>query len=295
MTKKKLLITGASGFLGYHLLRIEGTYEVYALHHSTPLQFAGAVNTQCDITNYIALGDVFEDIAPDAVIHAAAISDTNYCQQNKEQSHAVNVEATKNLAGICSDYNIPLAFTSTDLVFDGRKGMYKEEDEKNPLNTYGEQKSIAEEELLKIYPQATVFRLPMMFGAAEASNTNYLQKLMAQITAGETASLFYDEYRSACGAKSIAEGILKLMATSSGIIHLAGAEKLSRYQFGLLAAEAFGLNKDLLQSCSQKDVKMAAPRPADVSLDISKAVSLGFAPLSVQEELKLIANKKYIS
>ena len=293
MTKKKLLITGASGFLGYHLLRVAGNYEVYAIHHSKPIAFAETTNIQCDITNYIALGDVFEDVAPDAVIHAAAISDANYCQQNKEQSYAVNVEATKNLAGICSDYNIPLAFTSTDLVFDGRKGMYKEDDEKNPLNAYGEQKSIAEEEVLKIYPQATVFRLPMMFGAAEASSANYLQKFTAQLKAGQTASLFYDEYRSACGAKSIAEGMLKLMQNNNGVIHLAGNEKLSRYDFGLLAAEAFSLNQKLLQPCSQKDVKMAAPRPADVSLDISKALSLGFTPLAVQHELILIAGKTY--
>ncbi len=294
MAKKKLLITGASGFLGYHLLRTVSNYEVYALHHSSPFCFAGAVNIQCDITNYIALGDVLEDVAPDTVIHAAAISDTNYCQQNKEQSYAVNVEATKNLAGICSDFNIPFAFTSTDLVFDGTKGMYKEDDEKNPLSAYGEQKSIAEDEVLKIYPRATVFRLPLMFGAAAASNSNYLHKFMAQLNTGETASLFYDEYRSVCGAKSVAGGLLALIELGSGVIHVAGAQKLSRYEFGLLAAEIFALNKNQLLRCSQKDVKMAAPRPADVSLDISKALSLGFNPLPVKHELQLIADNKYI-
>lgn len=291
---KKLLITGASGFLGYHLLRAARNYELYAIHHSNSVLFAGATNIQCDITNYIALGDVFEDVVPDAVIHAAAISDTNYCQQNKEQAYAVNVEATKNIAGICSDYNVPMAFTSTDLVFDGTQGRYKEQDEKNPLNAYGEQKSLAEDEVLKIYPQATVFRLPMMFGAAEASATNYLQKFTGQIKTGKTASLFYDEYRSTCGAKSIAEGILQLLFSETGIIHLAGKEKLSRYEFGLLAAEAFGLDERLLERCSQKDVKMAAPRPADVSLDITKALSLGFNPLTAKNELLQIAAGNYL-
>jgi len=290
---KKLLITGASGFLGYHLLRVASKdWEVYGITHSKSFDFGNATAINCDICNYIELGNYFEDIEPDAVIHAAAISDANFCEQNKELSYAVNVEATKNLAGICSDYHIPFAFTSTDLVFDGTKGMYKEGDEKNPVSVYGEQKSIAEDEVLKIYSEATVFRLPLMFGETKASASNYLQKFVSQIKNGEPARLFHDEYRSVCGARSIADGILKLI-TQTGVIHLAGREKLSRYDLGVKAAKVFSLNKELLQSCSQKDVKMAAARPADVSLDISKAISLGYAPLSVDEELNLIATGKY--
>ncbi len=292
--KKKLLITGASGFLGYHVLRAaENDWEIYGITHSKNFNCKNAIPISCDIRNYIELGNFIDDIEPDAIIHTAAIADANFCEQNKDLSYEVNVEATKNLAGIGADYNIPFAFTSTDLAFDGAQGMYKEDAQKNPLNVYGEQKSIAEEEVLRIYPNATVFRLPLMFGELEASPSNYLQKFISQIKNGEKISLFHDEYRSVCGAKSIAKGILKLL-NEKGIIHLAGKEKLSRYEFGLKAAKAFQLNETLLHSCSQKDVKMAAPRPADVSLDISKAVSLGFAPLNADEELKLIADKKII-
>ena len=198
--------------------------------------------------------------------------------------------------------------------------MYREDDEKNPLSVYGEQKSMAEEEVLKIYGEAIVFRLPLMFGNPAASASNYLQKFMAQIKNAETVKLFHDEYRSMGGAKSIAEGILhflnchpersegtcitgeeeyKMFRSAqhdnpfNGILHLAGKEKLSRYQFGQKAAATFDLEESLLLSCSQKNVKMAAPRPADVSLDISKALRLGFAPLTVADELKLIADEKY--
>lgn len=291
--KKKLIITGASGFLGYHLLRVASVdWEVYGITNSKSFDFENATAINCDIRNYIEFGNFIDDIEPDAIIHAAAISDANFCEQNKDLSYEVNVEATKNLAGICCDFHIPFAFTSTDLVFDGTQGIYKEDAQKNPLSVYGEQKSIAEEEVLRIYPEATVFRLPLMFGLPEASASNYLQKFISQLKNGEKAALFFDEYRSICGARSIAEGILKLM-NHSGVIHLAGKERLSRFEFGVKAAKAFQLDETLLLSCSQKDVKMAAPRPADVSLDISKAVSLGFAPLSVDEELKLIADKKY--
>ncbi len=291
---KRLLITGASGFLGYHLLRVAAKdWEVYGITNSNSFDFVNTVGVSCDICNYIRLGNLIEDIEPDAIIHTAAISDANFCQQNKELSHEVNVEATKNLAGIACDYNIPFAFISSDLVFDGKKGMYKEEDDKNPVSIYGEQKALAEEEVLEIYPGAVVFRLPLMFGYPEANSSNYLVKFLLQIRNKEIVKLFLDEHRNVCGAKSIAEGILKLFENNSGIIHLAGKEKLSRYNFGIKAANAFQLDTILIQPCLQKDVKMNAPRPADVSLDISKALSLGFAPLSVDEELKLIAANKY--
>ncbi len=294
MSKKKLIITGASGFLGYHLLRVASVdWEVYGITNSKSFYFGNATAINCNIRNYIELGNFIDDIEPDAIIHAAAIADANFCEQNKELSYEVNVEATKNLAGICCDFHIPFAFTSTDLVFDGKQGMHKENDAKNPVSIYGEQKAVAEDEVLLIYPEATVFRLPLMFGEPAASASNYLQKFILQIKNGEKASLFHDEYRSVCGARSIAEGILKLL-NEKGIIHLAGKEKLSRYEFGLKAAKVFELDESLLLSCSQKDVKMAAPRPADVSLDISKALSLGFVPLSVDEELNLIATGKYL-
>lgn len=291
---KKLLLTGASGFLGYHLLRVAATdWEVYGITHSNSFDFNKVVAVNCDITNYIELGNFIDDIEPDAIIHTAAISDANYCQQNKEQSYEVNVEATKNLAGICSDYNIPFAFTSTDLVFDGKNGMYTEEDAKNPLNAYGEQKAKAEDEVLRIYPNATVFRLPLMFGYPAASNGNYLNKFLQDIKGGKTATLFTDEYRSVCGAKSIAKGLLHLLGKTSGIVHLAGPQRLSRYEFGIEAVKAFRLPVESIKAGSQKDIKMAAPRPADVSLDISKALTLGYSPLTVAEELKAITTNTY--
>lgn len=288
--KKKLIITGASGFLGYHLLRAASAeWEVYGLYNNKPFKYESATALQCDITNYIQLGNYFEDIEPDAVIHAAAMADANFCQNNKESSYTANVDASKNIAGLCSDYNIPLTFTSTDLVFDGKQGMYKEEDAKNPLNVYGEHKAIAEDEVLHIYPSATIARLPMMFGYADASEANYLQKFIAQIKRGETVSLFNDEYRSVGGARSIAKGIIQLLGKHNGILHIAGKERLSRYNFGMKAVKAFGLNEAYINSCSQKDVQMAAPRPADVSLNIDNALALGYNPLSLDEELVLVA------
>jgi dTDP-4-dehydrorhamnose reductase len=296
MEKKKILITGASGFLGYHLLRCAYAkgFEVYGLYNSGTIGFGNSTNLQLDLRNYIDMGNVIDDIEPDIVIHAAALTDANLCQANKELSYELNVEVTRNLAGICCDYQIPLVFTSTDLVFDGAKGNYTEEDQTNPLMVYGEHKLLAEMETMRVYPSALITRCPLMFGALEASDTNYFSQFIKSIHEGKANNLFYDEYRSVSGGKSIAEGILHLCEEATGIIHLAGAGRVSRYDFGLVIADAFSLDKTLLKSCSQKDIKMAAPRPADVSLNIDKAVSLGYSPLSYKEELKRIASGHYL-
>lgn len=290
--KKKLLITGGSGFLGYHILaQATAQWDVYLIYHQHQPNYNCGHSVQCDITNYIELGNLLEDIEPDAVIHTAALTDVNYCQNNPQQSYSINVEATQNLAGLCSDLNIPFAFTSTDLVFDGKKGGYTEEDTTNPLMRYGEHKAIAEEEVLRIYPKSSVFRLPMMFGHQAASEKNYLQQLIKNLNACIPQKLFTDEYRSVCGASSIAKGLLQLFENNTGIFHLAGAQKFSRYAFALVAAEVHGLNKSLIQPCLQKEVQMAAPRPADVSLNISKAAGLGYQPLPVAKELTLLRHK----
>jgi dTDP-4-dehydrorhamnose reductase len=104
--------------------------------------------------------------------------------------------------------------------------------------------------------------------------------------------LFTDEYRSVCGAQSISRGILQVMG-QSGLLHLAGKKRLSRYEFGMKVAEAFGLDKKLIAACKQSDVAMAAPRPPDVTLSISKAIAVGYNPLSVEEELMAINSGAY--
>ena len=295
MQKKKILITGASGFLGYHLLRaayVRG-FEVFGLYYSGSLIWEHSKNLQLDLRDYIDMGNVIDDIEPDVVIHAAALTDANLCQTNKELSYELNVEVTRNLAGICSDFQIPFVFTSTDLVFDGTRGDYTEEDQPNPLMVYGEHKLIAEQEVERVYPLALVARCPLMFGALEASSKNYLSSFIHSLQDGKEQKLFYDEYRSVCGAQSIANGLLHLCEEASGLFHIAGPDRVSRYDFGQAIADTFALDKNLLTSCSQKGVEMAAPRPADVSLNIDKAISFGYKPLSYQLELKNILAGNY--
>lgn len=284
---KKILITGASGFLGYHLLKeAYGNYEVYGIAHQNSCKFDCKLSIPCDITNYIELGNLIDDIEPDVIIHAAAIADLGFCEGNKELSASVNVSATANIAGIASDYRIPFVFTSTDMVFDGTQGMYCEDDAVNPINIYGEQKAMSEQKILSLYPESLIVRLPLMFGNRAAGGNNFIAKFIADNRAGIVTKMFTDEYRSVCGATSIAKGIFQLHDKANGFYHLAGRESLSRNEFATKAAAVLNLNISLIEACYQSDVSFSYKRPKDVSMKIEKAQNLGFQPISAEEELR---------
>ncbi|MEH1871274.1 SDR family oxidoreductase [Nostoc sp.] len=284
---KKLLITGASGFLGWHLCQLAKTeWEIYGTYLSHPLEIPGLKMLKANLTNFQELKRIFNDIKPSAVIHTAAHSQPNFCQTNPKESHAINVIASCNIAGLCADNSIPCVFTSTDLVFDGLNAPYQETDAVCPVNLYGEQKAIAEADMLERYPMTAVCRMPLMFGAATPTAKSFIQPFIQTLKAEEELSLFIDEFRTPVSGTTAAKGLLLALEKVNGIIHLGGKERISRYDFGQLLVEVFQLPASGLKSCRQQDVKMAAPRPADVSLDSSKAFALGYQPLSVKEELE---------
>jgi dTDP-4-dehydrorhamnose reductase len=285
---KKLLITGASGFLGWHLCQIaKSKWEVYGTYGKNFLEIPDIKIAKVDLTNLQELQDIFNYIKPDAIIHTAAQSQPNYCQLHPQESHAINVTASCNIAGLCADNSLPLAFTSTDLVFNGFKPPYQETDAVSPVNIYGEQKVKAETGILEIYPQATICRMPLMFGKKTPTAQSFIQGFMKTLQDGKELKLFTDEIRTPVSANTAAKGILLALEKFNGIIHLGGKERISRYDFGKILVEMMKLPDHKITSCLQADVKMAAPRPKDVSLDSSKAFSLGYQPLSVREELEL--------
>ncbi len=283
---KKLLITGASGFLGWHICQIaKPEWEVYGTYCTHFLENPSTKLLKVDLTNFQEIKQIFSEIKPDAVIHTAAQSQPNYCENNPEESKAINVTASCNIAGLCADYSIPCVFTSTDLVFDGLNAPYKETDPVCPVNVYGEQKVMAEEGMLEKYPMTAICRMPLMFGTATPTATSFMQPFIQSLKEGKELKLFIDEFRTPVSGKTAARGLLLALEKVNGLIHLGGKERISRYDFGRLLVEVFQLPTAGLKACRQQDVKMAAPRPSDVSLDSSKAFALGYAPLSLRKEL----------
>lgn len=284
---KRLLITGASGFLGWHLCQLaKQEWEIYGTYFSHSLEITGIKMLKANLTDFQELHRIFNDIKPAAVIHTAAHSQPNFCQIHPKESHAINVTASCNIAGLCADNSIPCAFTSTDLVFDGLNAPYHEKDPVCPVNLYGEQKVMAEAGMLKRYPMTAVCRMPLMFGAATPTAKSFIQQFIQTLKAEKELNLFIDEFRTPVSGKTASKGLLLALEKVNGIIHLGGKERISRYDFGQILVEVFQLPATKLKSCRQQDVKMAAPRPADVSLDSSTAFALGYQPLSLRKQLE---------
>ena len=282
--KQKLLVTGTSGFLGWNLAQqAAAQWDVYGTFFSHPVIIPGVKLFRIDLRDFDALKRLFAQLRPAGVIHTAAQSQPNFCQTYPDEAYAVNVTATLNLAQLCAERSIPFVFTSTDLVFDGTAPPYRETDPVSPISRYGEQKAEAEQGVLR-YPNATVCRMPLLFGEASPMASSFIQPFIKTLRSGQELRLFTDEWRTPVSASSAATGLL-LALQAPGLLHLGGKERVSRYQFGCLMAEVLQLPQDKLLPCLQKEVPMAAPRPTDVSLDSSKAFDLGYQPLKLREAL----------
>lgn len=287
MPQGRLLITGASGFLGWHLCRaaqatwqVEGTYH----RHTPPLPGVGL--HRIDLTDAAAVTPWLEQLSPDAVIHTAALSQPNRCEQSPALSYAMNVEATARLAQYCGDRAIPFVFTSSEQVFDGQSAPYSETSPPSPINLYGHHKVEAEAQVQARHPAAAICRIPLLYGPPSPTAECFLQGFLRTLGAGQPLRLFTDEVRTPAYVEDAAAGLLLAIEKATGLLHLGGPDRLNRYEFGLQLAEVFGFDQALLIPSCQADVAMAAGRPPDVSSNSAKAYGLGYRPRSVRDGLR---------
>jgi len=289
----KLLVTGASGFLGWNLCRTaQGRWDLYGFVRRNQIQLQGVELRRADLTRFKEIKESLQEIRPDALIHAAAQSNPNFCQLDPAASHEINVEATANLASLCADLRIPFVFISSDLVFNGLKPPYSEDDPVCPVCIYGEQKAEAERAVLERYPQALVCRMALMFGDAAQGAASFIQPLIDDMRNGRRINLFIDEYRTPVSVANAAQGILLGLSEAKGILHIGGLERISRFDFGKLLRDIVGVPNARLYACTRQSIEMAAPRPADVSLNSTRAMALGFKPGSLRKELERLACTK---
>ncbi|KAB2835335.1 MAG: NAD(P)-dependent oxidoreductase [Candidatus Brocadia sp.] len=287
---KKLLVTGACGFLGWHVCQAaKQKWKTTGTAFSHQGNIAGVNFVKIDLTDFETVKKIFQEIRPDAVIHTAAKSDPNFCQTYQAESQKVNVDASVNIAGLCADYRIPCVFTSTDLVFNGLNAPYREGDMVCPVNVYGEQKVLAEKGMMKRHPMIAICRLSLMFGIPGPGAKSFIQPMIETMRAGKELRLFVDEFRTPVSVTAAVAGIFLSLEKVHGLVHIGGKERISRYEFGKLMMNTRNISDARLIPTRQKDLVMAAPRPPDVSLDSTKAFLLGFKPLSLSDELRKLA------
>jgi len=262
-------ITGANGLIGNYLMQ--------AVPRMAPRwEVIGLTRARLDVTDVIAVREQFRARAPQLLIHCAAVSRSPACQENPSLARKVNVEATACLAELAGD--IPFIFLSSDLVFDGRQGNYDESARPNPLSVYAETKLEAEQVVLA-NPKHTVVRLSLNGGVSPSGDRGFNEEMRRAWQAGKTLKLFVDEFRCPLPAMVTARAIWELVAQCKpGLYHLAGSQRLSRWQMGqLVAARAPQLNPRL-EPASRRDYT-GPPRPADTSLNCAKIQKLLSFPL----------------
>ena len=285
---RKLLVTGASGFLGWNLCRLAAEqWDVTGVYCRHPVAPDRIRVIRADLTEPRDISRMFDLVRPEAVIHAAADAFPNDCERHPDASFCINVEAAERLARYSAERGLPFVFISSDLVFDGTRAPYAEQAPLSPVNVYGSQKAEAERRVDALHPNATICRMPLMFGDPGPCAETFIQPNLRALAEGKPQDLFVDEFRTPVSGDAAAEGILMLLEREvRGLVHLGGEERISRYDFGLLLADVFGYSPDCLVSVRQAGVRMAAARPPDVSLDSSMAFSLGYSPGSLRNQLE---------
>jgi len=144
---------------------------------------------------------------------------------------------------------------------------------------------MAEEGILKRYPSASVCRMPLMFGEPATVASGFFLSMINALKGGDELHLFVDEFRTPVSGQTAAKGLLLALEKAHGLLHLGGKERISRFNFGLLMMDVLNVSEARLVRCVQKDMKMSAPRPPDLSLDSSRAFALGYDPRSLKDQL----------
>jgi dTDP-4-dehydrorhamnose reductase len=283
----KVLVTGASGLLGSRLCQIalKRNHEVYSAYNQHKPPYGTAI--ELNILDSRRQRNVLRKIKPEAIVHAAALTDVDKCELEKELAWKTNVEATNNLVQLCKEHRTFLVYVSTDYVFDGEKGMYKETDKATSINNYGLTK-LKGEEAVRALDNYCIARGSVIYGSTPATGkTNFALWLLDKLKIKEEVKIINDQWNSPTLNVNMAETILEILEKRvQGIFHIAGATRLSRYEFAERIAETFNLDKKYIKPVTSEQMNFIAKRPRDSSLDVSKAMrNFASKPLEIGDAL----------
>ncbi len=292
----RLLVTGASGFLGWNVCaQADPAWSVCGVaHRHVEAVWPGVEGVQGDLLRWEAFAERLEAWRPDVILHLAAFSDTNFCERHPQQTHPLNVVVPERLARWSEAHGAVLCFVSSGQVFDGKRPPQRPHTPVSPINAYGRQKAEAERRVRAASARAVVVRVPVMFGWGSPVRGSFFAQWVRRLRAGQVVPAFVDEVRSFLSGRAAAQGLWVLVQGALArpeevcgrIFHLGGVEALSRHAFAMQMCEVFGLPKGQVRPCRQAEVPMAAARPRHIAFDSSAARALGFAPWPLRAELE---------
>jgi dTDP-4-dehydrorhamnose reductase len=291
----KLLLTGVNGLLGQVLAKklCEKKYTVVGTGKGQCRLIAAALENftykELDITDGPAVEQCVLEEKPSVVIHAAAMTQVDECELNKQDCYNVNVTATRFLLDAAKMVKARFIFVSTDFIFDGSNGPYREDDEASPVNYYGSTKLSAEKAVMESGLHWAIARTILVYGVAPTTGrTNIVSWVKQSLENGTPIRMVSDQLRTPTFVHDLANGIVLMVEKSAeGIYHLSGEEAMTPYQMAIETARFFGLDQSLISESTSSEIKQPAMRPPKTGFDITKAKKrLGFKPVSFMEGLK---------
>jgi dTDP-4-dehydrorhamnose reductase len=264
----KIFITGGSGLLGSKVAEIAQARgdEVFSGYAHNQPEYGRAV--KFDLLDEKSISELVGKIEPEVIIHSAALTDVDRCERERELAYKVNVEGTRALALAAEKVGSFLIYISTDYVFDGNRGMYREDDRTNPVSYYGYSKLLGEQ-----FCRGCIARTCVIYGSRPASGkVNFALWLLSSLKSGKEVRVVTDQFITPTLNTNLAKMVLEAADRRlSGVYNLAGATRISRYNYALELAREFDLDESLIIPSRMEDLMWAAKRPIDSSLDTSKA------------------------
>ena len=287
-TPPALLLTGATGYIARRLIpALQGSWRVFRASRTS----AGEGALDLDLANPDSIRRAFDAAAPKVVIHAGADSDPDSCEKDPDRAKRVNVDAVKTLGLLCGASGTRLVHFSTDLLFDGERGWYTEEDVPNPSGVYARGKLASEEAALVRAPGAVVLRISTAYGKPMGGRPGFIDGMRDKLSRGEAVSGFTDQWRTSTAADQLPEVLTKILADAdlAGVYHWGGAERATRFDTAVTFARVMGFDENLVHPGRAVDMKFPSPRPRDSSLDSSRlAAAIGVAPLNYEIGFKAL-------
>jgi dTDP-4-dehydrorhamnose reductase len=272
MSQKTLLITGGSGYLGRYLTaKAVDSFQIYTTYTRHPGQIKAGQALPLDLTRRDDVLRLITNLAPQAIIHAAAV---NPGSGDDEMMRQVNALGSRYVAEAGVGVGARLVHVSSDMVHSGRNAPYNDDTPPSPLSGYGRSKAKAEAAVAEIHPAAAIVRTSLIYGLAEMDRGT--EGFVARLRAGQPLVLFSDSIRQPIWVESLAEALLRLAgpnADFAGLLNVAGRQALSREEFGRRMLQWWQVDPgELLQSGRAADISDTIP--LDLRLHVDKAESL---------------------
>ncbi|MCX2473859.1 SDR family oxidoreductase [Pedobacter sp. MC2016-05] len=296
---KTILTTGSNGLLGQKLtekILAEGRVKLVATSKGInryPVK-AGYGYAEMDILNLQQVREVIDKYQPDAIIHTAAMTNVDTAEADKGMCYQLNVVAVQNLLSLCEEKNIQLIHLSTDFVFDGEEGPYKEDDPVNPVSYYGESKVWAEEIIKKSTADWVVMRTILVYGITnDMSRSNIVLWAKGALEKGLPIKVVNDQWRMPTLAEDLAEAcLLAVEKNAKGIYHVSGKDYMSIADLVRKVADYWALDQSIISEVSSVGLNQTARRPMKTGFVLDKAINdLDYRPHSFEEGLKIVVEQ----